>query len=92
MRAHNNEHRDSLPVLDVSALKHVAYVFDTLIYNMRASSGDISQQVGNPVASISAAAENRESSFLNDAWENQVCSTALLCVNHKLVKLELILL
>ncbi|CAG9865425.1 unnamed protein product [Phyllotreta striolata] len=35
MRAHNNEHLDSLPVLDVSALKHVAYVFDALIYYMR---------------------------------------------------------
>ncbi|KAK9872968.1 hypothetical protein WA026_020316 [Henosepilachna vigintioctopunctata] len=35
MRAHNSEHLDSLPVLDVSALKHVAYVFDALIYFMR---------------------------------------------------------
>lgn len=35
MRAHNSEHLDSLPILDVSALKHVAYVFDALIYFMR---------------------------------------------------------
>jgi len=35
MRAHNAEHLDSLPVLDVSALKHIAYVFDALIYYMR---------------------------------------------------------
>ncbi|XP_015788176.1 E3 ubiquitin-protein ligase UBR5 [Tetranychus urticae] len=35
MRAHNNEHFDSMPVLDVSSLKHVAYVFDALIYFMR---------------------------------------------------------
>lgn len=35
MRAHNSEHMDSLPILDVSALKHVAYVFDALIYYMR---------------------------------------------------------
>lgn len=38
MRAHNSEHLDSLPVLDVSALKHVAYVFDALIYYMRSGS------------------------------------------------------
>lgn len=38
MRAHNSEHLDSLPVLDVSALKHVAYVFDALIYFMRSGS------------------------------------------------------
>ncbi|XP_026278748.1 E3 ubiquitin-protein ligase UBR5 [Frankliniella occidentalis] len=35
MRSHNAEHLDSLPVLDVSALKHIAYVFDALIYYMR---------------------------------------------------------
>ncbi|KAG5892960.1 hypothetical protein JTB14_015007 [Gonioctena quinquepunctata] len=40
MRAHNNEHLDSLPVLDVSALKHVAYVFDALIYYMRSGSSE----------------------------------------------------
>ena len=41
MRAHNGEHSDSLPVLDVSALKHIAYVFDALIYYMRSGSDDI---------------------------------------------------
>ncbi|XP_063922757.1 E3 ubiquitin-protein ligase UBR5 isoform X7 [Zophobas morio] len=40
MRAHNNEHLDSLPILDVSALKHVAYVFDALIYYMRSGTSD----------------------------------------------------
>lgn len=41
MRAHNSEHRDSLPVLDVSALRHVAYVFDALVYYMRSLSDPI---------------------------------------------------
>lgn len=40
MRAHNSEHLDSLPVLDVSAMKHVAYVFDALIYFMRSGQQD----------------------------------------------------
>nr|XP_006821041.1 PREDICTED: LOW QUALITY PROTEIN: E3 ubiquitin-protein ligase UBR5-like [Saccoglossus kowalevskii] len=35
MRSHNDEHSDSLPMIDVSALKHVAYVLDALIYYMR---------------------------------------------------------
>ncbi|KAG8192530.1 hypothetical protein JTE90_015165 [Oedothorax gibbosus] len=35
MRAHNNEHFDSLPNLDVNALKHIAYVFDGLVYYIR---------------------------------------------------------
>lgn len=37
MRAHNSEHRDSLPVLDVTALRHVAFVLDAIIFYMRAS-------------------------------------------------------
>ena len=41
MRAHNGEHSDSLPVLDVSALKHIAYVFDALIYYMRSGTEEI---------------------------------------------------
>lgn len=35
MRSHNDEHSDSLPVIDISALRHVAYVFDALIYCLR---------------------------------------------------------
>ncbi|GBL96595.1 E3 ubiquitin-protein ligase UBR5 [Araneus ventricosus] len=35
MRAHNHEHFDSLPSLDVNALKHIAYVFDGLVYYVR---------------------------------------------------------
>uniref|UniRef100_A0A0K2U4A3 E3 ubiquitin-protein ligase UBR5 n=1 Tax=Lepeophtheirus salmonis TaxID=72036 RepID=A0A0K2U4A3_LEPSM len=41
MRAHNSEHSDSLPVIDVSALKHIAYVFDALIYYMRSGSDSV---------------------------------------------------
>ncbi|EDS36155.1 hyperplastic discs protein [Culex quinquefasciatus] len=37
MRAHNSEHRDFLPVLDVTALRHVAYVLDAILFYMRAS-------------------------------------------------------
>lgn len=43
MRAHNSEHLDSLPILDVSALKHVAYVFDALIYYMRSGNSEVSE-------------------------------------------------
>ncbi len=35
MRAHNDEHSNILPIIDISALKHIAYVFDALIYYMR---------------------------------------------------------
>lgn len=43
MRSHNSEHLDSLPVLDVSSLKHVAYVFDALIYFMRSGTSDAAE-------------------------------------------------
>lgn len=37
LRAHSGEHLEQLPVLDVGALKHVAYVLDALVYYMRAA-------------------------------------------------------
>ena len=59
MRAHNGEHRDSLPVLDVSALRHVAYVFDALVYYMRS----LSEPIGSRES-------NKEST--DSAWNDQV--------------------
>jgi E3 ubiquitin-protein ligase EDD1 len=54
MRAHNAEHLDSLPVIDVSSLKHVAYVFDSLIYFLRSGTESTTASVppqaeGGPV-------------------------------------------
>ncbi|XP_033640318.1 E3 ubiquitin-protein ligase UBR5-like isoform X2 [Asterias rubens] len=40
MRSHNGEHASWLPVLDISALKHVAYVLDAMIYYMRCAEQD----------------------------------------------------
>jgi hypothetical protein len=39
MRSHNDEHADNLPTLDITSLKHVAYVLDALIYYMRSGGG-----------------------------------------------------
>ena len=44
MRSHNDEHSDTLPVLDISALKHIAYVLDALVYYMR-SGGENSTDI-----------------------------------------------
>ena len=40
MRSHNSEHASWLPVLDISALKHVAYILDAMIYYMRCAEQD----------------------------------------------------
>jgi hypothetical protein len=53
MRGHNSEHSDALPVIDVSAMKHIAYVFDALVYFLR---------TGNQTVSEEASAESRASS------------------------------
>lgn len=44
MRGHNSEHSDSLPVIDVSAMKHIAYVFDALIYFLRNGSQNVTEE------------------------------------------------
>ena len=63
MRAHNGEHSDTLPVIDVSSLKHIAYVFDALIYYMR------SGNECNPYSDSTAADD-----YLADLWNDQVIS------------------
>ena len=47
MRGYNSEHGDTLPKLDVSALRHVAYVMDALIYYLRNNPDTISNHVGS---------------------------------------------
>lgn len=74
MRAHNSEHLDSLPVLDVSALKHVAYVFDALIYFMR--SGDGTNMDNNEY--------RREGLSVPSQWHDPV-SYSFFCLKKKFV-------
>ena len=52
LRGHSNEHGDSLPKLDVSSLRHVAYVLDALVYYLR----------NNPNASSHANSSSAQSS------------------------------
>ena len=52
MRAHNGEHSDSLPVLDVSSLRHIAYVFDALIYYMRSGTEEAGRRQEEPPSSL----------------------------------------
>ena len=59
MRAHNGEHSDSLPVLDVSAMKHIAYVFDALIYFMRAGNEVVASAAMAGAAAASASADDK---------------------------------
>ena len=47
MRSHSNEHSDILPVVDVSALRHVAYVLDAYIFYLRALSWGEGEERGN---------------------------------------------
>ena len=62
MRAHNAEHSDSLPVIDVSAMKHIAYVFDALIYYMRSGTEAIEDASGGVTPSSSAGSNHGHSS------------------------------
>ena len=65
MRAHNGEHSDTLPVIDVSSLKHIAYVFDALIYYMR--SGNEANPYGE-----NGSAEDYIADMFNEAVSNNL--------------------
>ena len=56
LRGHSNEHGDSLPKLDVSSLRHVAYVLDALVYYIR----------NNPNASSQANQSSAEKTVATD--------------------------
>ena len=80
MRAHNAEHSDSLPVIDVSAMKHIAYVFDALIYYMRSGTEAIDDAnhtisvtpvtVSQPTPAVSILRTNATSSSLAPGTSN----------------------
>nr|XP_031849236.1 E3 ubiquitin-protein ligase UBR5 [Nomia melanderi] len=69
MRAHNGEHRDSLPVLDVSSLRHVAYVFDALVYYMRSLSEPMSSRGETHKGSSNYSGWNDQDENDNDEGE-----------------------
>ncbi|XP_020295718.1 E3 ubiquitin-protein ligase UBR5 isoform X3 [Pseudomyrmex gracilis] len=79
MRAHNSEHRDSLPVLDVSALRHVAYVFDALVYYMRSLSEPLANRGETQKESSSYSSWNDQDENDNDESEeyNSPAPTAM---------------
>ena len=35
MRSHHNEHGDALPKLEITAMRHVAFILDAFIYYVR---------------------------------------------------------
>lgn len=73
MRAHSNEHGDSLPVLDVSSLKHVAYVLDALVYYMRADTAAVNCQALTPPILLDSTE--------NDSWIiDQVSSISIIII------------
>lgn len=63
MRGHNEEHLDSLPVLDVASLKHVAYVFDAFICFIRSGN----EEVFSPKATLEG--------IIRDEWRSVVESS-----------------
>lgn len=54
MRAHTSEHRDALPVLDITALRHIAYVLDGFIYYMRNDMNFYEKNESIPSSSVNA--------------------------------------
>ena len=63
MRAHTNEHRDSLPPVDISLLKHVAYVFDGLFFYMRREASGDAYQAESESSELSETEESGNKEF-----------------------------
>jgi hypothetical protein len=59
MRSHSDEHAEALPVLDVAAMRHVAYVFDALVYCMR-SGNDVDGEMLRDGVSVQSWQDHEE--------------------------------
>ncbi|XP_074657055.1 E3 ubiquitin-protein ligase UBR5-like [Tubulanus polymorphus] len=70
MRAHNDEHCDNLPVIDISALKHIAYVFDALIYYMRSGTDSDADAIRDSVSVSSSWQDHDENE--NDDQDDDI--------------------
>lgn len=62
MRSYNDEHAGCIPSIDVLALKHVAYIFDAMIYYMKASTEetDTDIMIANDRISIQSWPEHED--------------------------------
>ncbi|CAH1775507.1 unnamed protein product [Owenia fusiformis] len=78
MRSHNDEHFDSLPVIDISAFKHVAYVFDALIYYMRSGTDADGELIQDGVSMHSWQDENENDETEDDPLDNVAMETESL--------------
>ena len=76
MRAQNGEHADSLPVMDVTSMKHIAYVFDALMYYMR------SGKIAHPESVLTPA-------LIKDKYVHTLKYFLLLSLFRTLTKLRL---
>ena len=70
MRSHNAEHGDSLPVLDITSLRHIAYVLDALIYYMR-SGTDVDSDIIRDTGSVQSWVDN-DDTIHDDADDDPV--------------------
>ncbi|XP_034475601.1 E3 ubiquitin-protein ligase hyd [Drosophila innubila] len=83
MRAHTSEHRDALPVLDITALRHIAYVLDAFVFYMRNDTSfyDKSDSISGRVNNLSNSVENDDTddelSNIEDSNADRQCSKNL---------------
>lgn len=81
MRSHSSEHRDSLPVLDVTALRHIAYVLDGIVFYMRSAKENDSDRTDNNYWADADENENDDTedelqmSCDNDSLDDDLLST-----------------
>lgn len=81
MRSHSSEHRDSLPVLDVTALRHIAYVLDGIVFYMRSAKENDSERTDNNYWADADENENDDTedelqmSCDNDSLDDDLLST-----------------
>ena len=62
MRSNNYEHRDTIPFMDISSMKHAAYVFDAFMYFLRHTVSQLSSENENCINRVGYDSSNQANS------------------------------
>ncbi|XP_065677761.1 E3 ubiquitin-protein ligase UBR5 isoform X1 [Hydra vulgaris] len=70
MRSHHNEHGDSLPKVEITALQHLAYVLDAFIYYLRSNTVSSSEVILPAEFSLTESKSTNESKTTKTSGED----------------------
>ena len=71
MRSESNEHKETLPTIDISLLKHVAYIFDGIMYYLRLPNAEDNNNESNTNTSNTGNTQQNTNMSMSSLYEQE---------------------